>query len=56
MSIITFTSQDHSYTSIDKSEDISWTSVTSLVSHFKEPFDSEGIAKKCAKNLKSKWF
>lgn len=55
MSIV-FKASDHSYTSIDDSENISWTSVTSLVSHFKEPFDSAGVAKKCAKNSKSKWF
>lgn len=54
MSII-FTEEDHSYKSIDDA-DIKWTSVTSLISKFKEPFDAEAIAKSVSKKKSSKWF
>ena len=51
MSIL-FNAKDHSYKSNDDSE-IIWISVTTLVSHFKKPFDAEKIAKKVIKNKKS---
>lgn len=54
MSII-FNAADHSYKSID-AEDIQWTSVTSLLSNFKKPFDAERIAAKVSKQSKSKWY
>ena len=54
MSII-FKASDHSYTSIED-DLISWTSVTSLVSNFKEAFDAKGIAQKVSKSKKSKWY
>ena len=56
MSIITFTAQDHSYTSIDKQEDIKWISVTSFIGNFKQPFDADKIAEKTSKSKKSKWY
>lgn len=52
---IAFKASDHSYVSIDDT-DIQWTSVTSLVSNFKEPFDAEATAQKVCKNKKSKWY
>lgn len=52
---IAFKASDHSYVSIDDTE-IQWTSVTSLVSNFKEPFDAETTAQKVCKNKKSKWY
>lgn len=55
MSIV-FNEAAHSYTSTDPKENIIWTSVTSLVSNFKQPFDAKGVAKKVTKNKKSKWF
>ncbi len=55
MSII-FNAEDHSYKSLDSSEDIRWISVTSLVSQFKEPFDSEKVAARVSKSKKSKWY
>jgi len=55
MSIV-FNEKAHSYNSLNPDENIVWTSVTTLVSNFKEPFDQEGVAKKCAKNKKSKWY
>jgi ATP-dependent exoDNAse (exonuclease V) beta subunit len=55
MSIV-FNAEDHSYKSIDATEEIKWISVTSLVSQFKEPFDAKGIAQKVTKNKKSKWY
>jgi ATP-dependent exoDNAse (exonuclease V) beta subunit len=56
MSIITFTSQDHSYKSVDKQEDIKWISVTSFIGNFKQPFDADKIALKTSKSKKSKWY
>ena len=54
MSII-FNSDDHSYRSNDGSE-INWISVTTLVSHFKKPFDAKKIAEKVSKKKNSKWY
>jgi ATP-dependent exoDNAse (exonuclease V) beta subunit len=54
MSIV-FNASDHSYKSID-ADGIQWISVTSLVSNFKEPFDSKSVAQRVAKSKKSKWF
>jgi ATP-dependent exoDNAse (exonuclease V) beta subunit len=54
MSIV-FNASDHSYKSID-ADGIQWVSVTSLVSNFKEPFDSKAVAQRVAKSKKSKWF
>ena len=54
MSIV-FNAADHSYKSID-AEGINWISVTTLVSHFKKPFDAKKIADKVSKNKKSKWY
>ena len=51
---IKFDAKDHSYISIDD-ENIKWISVTTLVSHFKKPFDSKKIALKVSKNKNSKW-
>jgi hypothetical protein len=53
MSII-FNASDHSYKSLD-GEAIDWTSVTTLVSHFKKPFDAKKVAEKVSKSKKSKW-
>jgi hypothetical protein len=54
MSIV-FNAKDHSYKSNDGS-DIKWTSVTTLVSHFKKPFDADKVAKKVTKSKRSKWY
>jgi hypothetical protein len=53
--MIVFNADDHSYKSIDD-ENIKWISVTTLVSHFKKPFDAKKIAAKVTKNKNSKWF
>jgi hypothetical protein len=53
---IVFKPETHSYTSIDPNESITWTSVTSVISKFKKPFDADIIAEKSAKNKKSKWY
>jgi len=52
---ISFKEQGHLYESIDQ-DNITWTSVTSLVSKFKPKFDREGQAKKSSKNKRSKWY
>ena len=56
MMAIVFKPETHSYTSIDPNENISWTSVTSVISKFKKPFDVDTIAAKSAKSKKSKWY
>jgi ATP-dependent exoDNAse (exonuclease V) beta subunit len=56
MSILRFTPQDHSYTSINAEENIKWISVTSFISNFKQPFDADKIALKTSKSKKSKWY
>ena len=48
-----FREEDHSYTSDDG---IIWTSVTSLVGKYKQPFDVEAGALKSSKNKNSKWY
>jgi hypothetical protein len=53
--MIVFNADDHSYRSIDDSN-IDWISVTTLVSHFKKPFNAKKIAEKVTKNKNSKWF
>ena len=53
--MIVFNADDHSYRSIDDSN-IDWISVTTLVSHFKKPFDAKKTAEKVSKNKNSKWF
>ena len=51
-----FKPETHSYVSIDPSENITWTSVTSVISKFKKPFDVDTIAVKSSKKKKSKWY
>jgi hypothetical protein len=53
--MIIFNADDHSYKSIEE-ENIKWISVTTLVSHFKKPFDAKKIASKVTKNKNSKWY
>lgn len=53
--MVKFIPDQHTYISILE-EDINWTSVTSFISKFKQPFDSENIAIKSSKNKKSKWY
>jgi len=53
---IYFKAEDHSYTSVDNDNPISWISVTTLISQFKEYFDAEAVALKCSKQKSSKWF
>lgn len=45
---VQFTEENHTYTSIDPGDDTKWTSVTSLIGQFKQPFDKELMAKKCS--------
>ena len=52
--MIIFNADDHSYKSIDDNN-IDWISVTTVVSHFKKPFDAKKTSEKVTKNKKSKW-
>ncbi len=54
MSVI-FKSQNHKYESVD-TDGIEWTSVTSFISKYKQPFDAQALAEKSAKSKKSKWY
>ena len=56
MSILRFTPQDHSYTSISPEDATKWISVTSFIGNFKQPFDADKIAEKTSKSRKSKWY
>ena len=55
MSLV-FEPTTHSYKSIDASDTTIWTSVTTLIGHLKQPFDSNAVAKKSAANKKGKWY
>jgi hypothetical protein len=55
MSLV-FEPESHTYKSQDPLDGTIWTSVTTLLSHLKQPFDSSKIAVKSAKSTKSKWF
>jgi hypothetical protein len=55
MSIV-FNAQEHSYKSIDGAEGINWTSVTTLISSLKKPFDAKVVAARVSKNKRSKWY
>ncbi len=50
-----FTEKTHKYETVGDPNK-KWTSVTGLVGKFKPPFDQAGIALKCSKSKKSKWF
>lgn len=53
---IVFNAENHSYKSIDASDLIQWTSVTTFVSKFKHKFDADKQAVKSSKNRNSKWY
>ncbi len=55
MSVI-FKAENHKYESIDPTEAINWTSVTSFVGMFKKKFDAEAQAIKSSNNKRSKWY
>ena len=56
MSII-FEPTSHSYTSITPEiTPVKWTSVTTLVGQFKQPFEPGTVASRVAKSRRSKWF
>ncbi len=53
--ILKFLPENHKYVSLED-DGINWMSVTSFLSHFKQPFDADTIAVKSSKNKKSKWY
>lgn len=53
---LVFEPSTHSYKSIDAADDTIWVSVTTLLGHLKQPFDSNAIAKKSASNKRGKWY
>ena len=55
MSIV-FNAEEHSYKSIDGSEGINWTSVTTLISSLKKSFDAKAVAARVSKSKRSKWY
>ena len=52
---VIFKEEGHVYESNDQ-DNISWISVTGLVSKFKPKFDRDGQAIKSSKNKRSKWY
>ena len=52
---IAFKAEDHTYVSLN-GESIDWISVTTLISHFKKPFDAKKVAERVSKNKRSKWY
>ena len=52
---IFFNAKDHSYKSLTTEPEITWYSVTTVVSSLKKPFDAKKTAQKVSKNTKSKW-
>ena len=55
MSIV-FNADDHSYVSVDPNDQIKWTSVTTLISCLKKPFDAKKVAERVTKSKRSKWY
>lgn len=53
---VKFIPETHTYLSTNESENIQWTSVTSVISKFKEPFDPVAQSKKSSQNKRSKWY
>lgn len=53
---VEFYEDGHIYKSVDVIENISWISVTSLISQFKEPFNGPNQALSSSRNRKSKWY
>jgi len=55
MSII-FNAEEHSYKSLNPEEKINWTSVTTVVSSLKKPFDPKAVSQLVSKKKNSKWY
>jgi len=53
---IFFNAIDHSYKSLTTEPEITWYSVTTVVSSLKKSFDAKKTAQKVSKNTKSKWY
>jgi hypothetical protein len=53
--VVKFIAENHKYYSLEP-DDISWLSVTSFISNFKQPFDADAIALKSSRSKKSKWY
>jgi len=54
--ILTFKEKNHEYKSLGEDSDVDWIGVTTLVSHFKRPFDSAEQSLKSSLNKRSKWY
>jgi hypothetical protein len=53
---VVFNAIDHSYKNQNSEDSIVWTSVTTLISKFKMPFEQQKIAKSVSKKKTSKWY
>lgn len=53
--MIIFQKENHLYLSVDEPA-IDWTSTTSCLKRYKNPFDGKAISERSSKNAKSKWF
>ena len=54
--MVKFEPGNHVYTSVDPTDAIKWTSVTSVLKEFKAPFERDRIASQSSENKKGKWF
>lgn len=54
--MIVFTPETHQYTSVDPKDTTDWKSVTTVLGHFKNPFDAESISEQVCKKSLSKWY
>lgn len=52
---VAFTEENHKYVSTD-GDNIVWTSTTSFIAKFKQPFDKDKVAERVSKSKKSKWY
>lgn len=56
MSTVLFREEDHKYISEDPNENIEWTSVTTFLKNFKEPFNAREVAEKISRKRTSKYY
>lgn len=54
--MIRFTSQDHTYSSIDTAQSIDWIGISHLIGAFEPPFDPVAGSIKVSRNPRSKWY
>jgi hypothetical protein len=54
--MIAFIPKTHQYISVDPNDLTDWKSVTTVLSHFKNPFDAVAISERVSRKSSSKWY